>query len=237
MELLVTIGVVVVVVGIAIPVIRNVALRRHDVKNLTSLRSTHQQFREYANDHDDVFVNAGPPRRPGYPAVIDYGEPNGFELISYLGQSVWWPMVLATSTREGFPTWHSTHWPPPDDASPQLRGAYPGARYIAESGFAYSPACITAPAMWRDGVDHNGELFPFFRRVRWSETAYAASKGLLFDSVSPTGAHGRATRLVVFVDGSARSADVAHHAPNEPGASRRGPPVLWTPNGILGRDF
>ncbi|MGP1309542.1 MAG: type II secretion system protein [Phycisphaerales bacterium] len=237
MELLVTIGVVAIVVGITIPVLRTVALQRHDVRNLTSLRSTHQQFRQYANDNDDSFVNCGPPRRPGYPAVIDYGEPNGFEHISYLGQSGWWPMVLATYTREGFPTWHSTHWLPPDDPPPHIRRGYTNTRYIAESGFLYSPACITAPAMWRDGVDHLTPMDGHFRRVRWSETVHPAAKGLLFDSVAPLRSETSDKRQVAFVDGSVRMEDFLRPTGAPPGAARRGTAVLWTPHGILGRDF
>lgn len=236
LELLVTMGVVMVVVAITIPVLRSVVMQRHDAKNLASLRSTHQQFRQYANDHQDYFVNAGPPRRPGYPAVIDYGPGNGFEHISYLGQSGWWPMVLATYTREGFPTWHSTHWDPPEDPPPHIREGYTATRFIAESGFLYSPACITSPDMWRNGAE-DSPRWEWLRKVRWSETAYASSKGLLFDSVRPQNSDTKAMRTTVFVDGSASLRDYLNPVESPPDAARRGEPVLWTPNGILGRDF
>jgi prepilin-type N-terminal cleavage/methylation domain-containing protein len=237
LELLVTIGVVAIVVSITIPVLRSVGLKRHDIKNLTSLRSTHQQFREYANDHDDYFVNAGPPAHPGLPTLVDYGEPNGFIHMTYFGQRYWWPMVLATYTREGFPTWHSTHWPPPDDVSEPIVSGYDQPRFIAQSGFEYSDACISAPAMWRDGVDHNTDTSEHYRRVRWSETAHASSKGLLYDAVRPRYEQGKEIRTVVFVDGSAGKHDFLAPVASPPGAARRGVPVAWTPEGILGRDF
>jgi prepilin-type N-terminal cleavage/methylation domain-containing protein len=237
LELLVTIGVVAIVTALTIPVLRSVGLKRHDVKNLTSLRSTHQQFREYANDHDDYFVNCGAPRRPGYPAIVDFGDPNGFEHISYLGQQAWWPMVLATYTREGSPTWHSTHWPPPEIGPPHIRQGYTNTRFITESGFLYSPACITAPSLWRDDAAPNSEVAGHFRRVRWNETSHASSKGMLFDSVRPQATHDQDNRTVVFVDGSAGLRDFLRPTSAPPGAARRGMPVLWTPHGILGRDF
>lgn len=236
-ELLVTVAVVAIVVGITIPVLRTVAMKRHDVRNLTSLRSTHQQFRQYANDHQDYFVNAGLPRRPGAPVLVDYGDPNGFFVMTYNAHTVWWPMVLATYTREGFPTWHSTHWPPPDAPSEPIASGYTNIRYIAESGFHYSAACVTSPRFWQDGVDAS-LLADYANKVRWSDVAFASGKGLLFDSVQPQRRVGREDlRNVVFVDGAARAADFLDPAPAPPDAARRGRPVEWTPHGVLGRDF
>lgn len=238
LELLVTVGVVAIVTAITIPVLRSVGLKRHDIRNLTSLRSTHQQFREYANDHDDYFVNAGPPAQPGLLTLVDYGEPNGFIHMTYFGHIAWWPMVLATYTREGFPTWHSTHWPPPDAVSEPIVSGYDQPRFIAESGFLYSPACISAPAMWRDDFDPaGGDAWSHLRRVRWSETAHASSKGLLYDAVRPRYEQGKEIRTVAFVDGSAGKHDFLNPVASPPGAQRRGAPVAWTPEGILGRDF
>lgn len=236
LELLVAMGVVMVVVAITIPVLRSVVMQRHDAKNLASLRSTHQQFRQYANDHQDYFVNAGPPRRPELPTLIDYGEPNGFIHMTYLAHTVWWPMVLATYTREGFPTWHSTHWPAPDDVSEPIFSGYDQPRFIAQSGFQYSPACITSPQMWRDAAD-GAQQWSYYRFVRWSETAHPASKGLLYDAVRPSVERGLEVRSVVFVDGSARKHNFFEAIASPPGAERRGAPVEWTPEGIHGRDF
>lgn len=236
-ELLVTVAVVAIVVGITIPVLRTVAMKRHDVKNLTSLRSTHQQFRQYANDHQDYFLNAGLPRRPGYPAAIDYGPGNGFEHISYLGQDTWWPMVLSTYTKEGFPTWHSTHWPPPERGPAHVHAGYTNTRYIAESGFIYSLACVTDPSLCRDSADASGGFDRYYQLVRWSTTAHPSSKGMLFDGVSPSRDDRTDWRNVVFVDGSAGLYDFFSPVASPEGARRRGRPVSWTPEGILGRDF
>jgi hypothetical protein len=60
---------------------------------------------------------------------------------------------------------------------------------------------------------------------------------MLYDAVRPRYEQGKEIRTVVFVDGSAGKHDFLNPVASPPGAARRGAPVAWTPEGILGRDF
>ncbi|MBX3353527.1 MAG: hypothetical protein KF684_11400 [Phycisphaeraceae bacterium] len=236
-ELLVAIAVVVILVAITIPVLRTGSIRGHDARNQSRLRSTHQHFQLYANDHADAFVNAGPPAIPGYPIVIDFGAGNGGVALDYLMQAWWWPYVVAAHFGEAFPTWHSTHPPPyPQHQSPSRPvGGVTNNQYAADSDFVYSramlvdPTCFTSEERIRDPRCH--------RLVRWSEVAFASSKGLMADTARPSFESGSRHRNVSFVDGSVALMNMATRAPAPAEIGWEGIPVYATPLGVLGRDF
>jgi prepilin-type processing-associated H-X9-DG protein len=230
---MVTVAVVGILTAITIPVLRSMAMRGHDAKNQSSLRSTHQHFRIYANDNNDYFVNAGRPKAPGLPIVVDFGPGNGWMAMHYFVQVWKWPAVAALHFGGAFPTWHSTHEPviPEGNGRP---GGIDNPRYAFETKFHYSQAMMANPFRF----DAPGILndFDAYRKVRWSEVAFPASKGLMQDVGRPQPQRGHTNRNVSFVDGSAALVDLSQAPPAPDGITWAGIPVTATPLGVLGRD-
>lgn len=236
-ELLVAIAVVVILVAITIPVLRTGSIRGHDARNQSRLLSTHQHFQLYANDHADSFVNAGPPVNLGYPIVVDFGPGNGRVAMGYLVQAFQWPYVAAHYFREAFPTWDSTHASRPDQSQPSSSqvGGVTNSQYAASTSFMYSQAMLADPRNFlslRAIYDARGH-----RRVRWSEVAFASSKGLMSDPARPHFESGARHLNVSFVDGSVALMNSTSIAPPPPETDWPGIPVYATPMGVLGRDF
>lgn len=233
LEVLITVGVAMMLAAIAIPALRAAAMRVHDAKNQSSLRSTHQQFREYANDHDDYFLNAGRPDAPDLPVVVDFGPGNGWMAFPYMTQIIEWPSVASLSFGEAFATWHSTH-----DRAEHEGGREPGGignpRFARTTKFVYSEAMLADPFRFTSaGIAGD---FAAHRRVRWSEVAYASCKGLMFDTARPQSTPSLRMANASFVDGSAEAIDVSMPPPAVPGVEWEGVTVLATPMGVLGRD-
>lgn len=233
-EVMITVGIVALLTAITIPVLRSVSMRTHDAKNQTSLRSTHQHFRLYANDNDDYFVNAGRPIREGYPTTVDFGEGNAFTVMSYYGQVFWWPLVAGSYFQEAFPTWHSTHV---RELPAPRRGirTWTNPQYAVETEFLYSNTMLADPRQFSDDAVHDD--WRLMKKVRWSEVAYASAKGMMFDNARPQEGAVEILKNVVFSDGSVELIDFATAVDAPPGASWNGTPVLSTPLGVLGRDF
>ncbi len=235
-ELLVVAGVIAVILVIAIPAIRSANIGARDTQNLANMRSTHQQFREWGNDHDDRFVNQGPPP-PGKEFVLELG-PGGGAIVGagYESQATRWNWPLAAWSHEGVLSWHSVYAPPEDP-----RGV---AEQVAP-GFGcavcvYSPSAFTyAAAMLFDPYWFTAEREARFvardraaRYVRWSEAAYPSGKGLMIDSARPQDAGADA---VVFVDGGAALVMQSTRVDGDSGFTSA--PVSRTWKGILGRDY
>lgn len=234
LEVMVTVAVVGILTAITIPVLRSMAMRGHDAKNQSSLRSTHQHFRIYANDNQDYFVNAGRPKAPGLPVVVDFGPGNGWMAMDYFVQVWKWPAVAALHFGEAFPTWHSTH----DREAPArwqvATGAIANPQFIKDTSFLYSRAMLADPYCFADGVSASAHRC--LREVRWSEVAFPSSKGLMVDFARPQRDPTAPFRNVSFVDGSVALIDFFAVAPQPPGAAWVGQPILSTPQGVLGRD-
>lgn len=233
-EVLITVGIVTLLMAITIPVLRSASMRSHDAKNQTSLRSTHQHFRLYANDNDDFFVNAGRPSAPGLPVIVDFGRGNGSFSMHYFAQTWKWPAVTALHFKEAFAVWHSTHTPPVprDDGRP---GGVENPQFAFDTSFMYSQAMLAHP--WRFVEPGLLDDFQAYRLVRWTETAFPANKGLMFDDARPRSSTQDDRRNVSFVDGSVAILDISTVVPPPPGVDWDGIPITATPLGILGRDF
>ena len=204
-EVLVTITVIGILTAITIPVLRSMAMRGHDAKNQSSLRSTHQHFRIYANDNDDYFVNAGRPERPGLPIVVDFGPGNGWMGFPYLLQKSRWPAVLGNALGEAFPTWHSTH-----EGTIRDRDGRPGnitnPQYVFETSLIYSQAMLADPFRFTSADSFHD--YSAYRMVRWSEVSFPSSKGLMIDMARPQKDHNREMRNIAFADGSVALVDL-----------------------------
>lgn len=236
-ETLVAIAVIAVLVGIAVPVLRRAFETSKDVRDLANLRSTHQQFYQWGSEHEDRFVNLGPPPDGEDLMVIGAGPGNGFVVTGYSVQSRLWPLVLARWGAPGVPSWHCV-WEPVPDGPNHLGKACEGGMYVRETSIIYSVTFLTEPARWtsppcREAYEVRDRYYTF---VKWSSVAFPSSKGLMIDECEQ---HIAVERPIVFVDGSAAALDPAMWV----GSSIADCPedsfsaVTRTPYGYLGRDF
>lgn len=234
LELLVGLGIIALLLAILLPVLAGARKSATDTVDLTNLRSTHQQLFEWGAAHSDYFLNAGPPA-PDRDFSIEYGS--CLYVGSYLAQGTRWPLVLAAWTGEGSPTWHSSHAPepPPHDLSCRIQNV----RYVVASAYYYTHAALVAPEafnpdLWSDCSPEDPTRY--YRFVRWSETAYPAEKGLLYDTAALAQDDGAPVAPVLFVDGGVSIMDFATSV-NQMVNECPFAPVRRTAFGILGRDF
>ncbi|MGP1309547.1 MAG: prepilin-type N-terminal cleavage/methylation domain-containing protein [Phycisphaerales bacterium] len=237
-EALVVVAVIAILLGITIPVLRGALTTAEEVTDLTNLRSTQQQFFQWGVAHNDVFVNQGLPA-PGTPFVLRAGSSPATIFGHYDMQSEYWTWPLGAWLQEGYSSWHPVDEPPLPEREIRLQSmliSYPGAVHFRASRFVVSDAMYLDPR--RFTPDCGRHLGPrIFRPVRWSETAYPASKALLFHSgqASDPTREERGVALVT-VDGAASHVPIAA-AITLPQASCANKPFEETPMGILGRDF
>lgn len=241
-ETLIAVAVVAVLLAIAIPSLRY-AIRQSNVTiDLANLRSTHQQFYQWGVEHQDAFVNQGPPE-PGRGFVLRPQNSDVQVAGPYSMQTFYWPLVLGGWLGEGYETWHPRAAPKPseEEANHISRGLhFPGARHAYPSKFEMSLAMLFDPAFFTPGCDTRPTR-GMLRFVRWSETAFPASKALLFcTTVDPQNTYVPNPTpfdpVAAMVDGSAKPVDPGSAVvyPGEPCMSE---PFSETPLGILGRDL
>lgn len=232
-EMLVSLAVLSVVVAILVPAIRGAWATSRKSTDVVNLRSTHQEFYHWGAAHDDHFLNAGPPP-PEKDFFIEFG--GCVVLGAYMMQDTYWPLALAGWTGSGSATWHSSRSAPIQLAA--INCSLSGIEYVAPSAFVYSRAMLAAPQLWfPENCGLTGAARePFYRFVRWGETAYPSQKGLLYDSAALANDSGAAAAAVVFVDGSAEVIDWARSAALPEGDCNF-EPLARTPRGVLGRDF
>lgn len=236
-ETLVAIAVIAILLGILIPVLRQAIGRSKAVNDLVNLRSTHQQFYEWGVDHDNFFLNVGPPSDDGS-VTIGAGEGNGFVVGPYTLQSSYWPLILAASGLPGVASWHSSLDVIPENPD-YLGRAVEGGRYVRKSTFLYSQNLITAPGRWVSPscAESQTNLARFNVFVRWDQPSYPAEKGFMIDSAEPKSPS--TVRPVSFVDGSSGTHDLAAWIGSSQPDCPQGyfEPVVKAPFGYLGRDF
>ncbi|MBX3353547.1 MAG: type II secretion system protein [Phycisphaeraceae bacterium] len=237
-ELLVVIAVLAILLGILLPTLRGALRSSKDTVNLTSLRSTHQQFFQWGAAHRDVFVNQGLPA-PGTPFVLRAGSSPGTIVGHYTMQTEYWTWPLGAWLEEGYPTWHPAEERPLPESEVRLQSmmvSYPGALHFRASMFKVSNAMYMDPQ--RFTPDCGSRLGnSVFRPVRWSEAAFPSSKVLLFHSGQVTDPTRNEPGVsLVTVDGAARPVPAAG-AITLPGSRCAERPFEDTPLGIMGRDF
>lgn len=233
-EVLVAIGVIGLLAALAVPVAWSIRGGSEDSINLANLRSTHQQFAAWGLDHDDEFVNTGPPA-PGHEfQLYDLGPGNGFMLANYGAHSHLWPLVLAPWTGRGFESWHSTHAQPREPAVDV--STYAGAQWIGITAFEYAATMLYDPRAYTESNCPPESWAPLRRRVAWSEVRFPAQKALLYDSARPDEPDGRRVRPVLFVDGSGGLHDLDRPG-FEPLEGCHSSPVHYTRDGVKGVDF
>jgi prepilin-type N-terminal cleavage/methylation domain-containing protein len=231
-EVLVVIAVVGALLAITLPSLRAAFERSKEVSDLANLRSTHQQFYEWGLEHEQRFVNVGPPKDDYI--TLSAGPGNGFIVSGYFIQSSYWPLILANWGAAGSPTWHPSSVEVPD--TPSILGiAVPGGRFVRETKFAYSANMLAQPARWISPACNESDRRRYNAFVLWPHVAYPAEKGMIID----TSDEASSVRATLFVDGSAAMVNLLEWLGSSMGdcPAEYFAPVEATPYGILGRDF
>jgi len=231
-ELLVVVAVLAILLGILLPTLRGGKRASRDTIDLANLRSIHQQFRLWGNDHQDRFVNAGVPP-PGEPLTLSAGPGNGSVVGPYLMQGTYWPLILSAWGEPGTRSWHSQRTV--IGAEWQFLGVgAQGGVFVRPSAFVYSFNLLTHPARWMPPACNtdSSELERYNTVVYWSSVAYPGRKGMMIDrSAEPDDA------AASFVDGSARLFPAGRFSETAPGClGGFFSPVIATPFGYLGVD-
>lgn len=235
-ELLVSIGVIGILIGILLPSMSRVRAAAGAAKSLSNLHGLGETMHLYSASHDG-FVPFFTLRDCLYGAPPDELGPNA----SCVRTNVWnitrmWPALMhdVAPWREHFESWlspghgrHPPYWPVPIGL---------GFRFVS---YDYSRSFVASPRVWSAG---SGASNSDIRPVRASEVRFPSGKVIMYDaernyvhSLSST-----TRRPVLMVDGSASlRLDSAATAPVQNQLLRTARPTIYhdTPNGVQGRDF
>ncbi len=242
LELLVIAGVVAVLIGIMIPILRSIAIRKDDVQDVANAGAILKEFRHWSSDRDDIIPNAGfldAPLVPGF-------YPSGISQSQYVGlyrSPAWnWVRLLRLSGYAPSPHWHTTLGP--DDMNGQIdltASGSPDRLYSNPSRFIMTYTTLFDASIWspdRTEPIASETLSGSFKRVRWGMAAYPSSKGLI---VNRSRRNDPSFWHVGFVDGSARMLVEADFVPGViipwSDSGSQGSPILATRDGYLGRDL
>lgn len=204
-ELLVTIGVIAILVGIALPSLFGAKRSAGEVIVLSNIRQTAITFHHYNESYRDMMPFAPPgstfalsPLRPPVSSVT----PGFWEL------SIYWPSLF-----HDLAPWpeHFRTWVVPDARRDEVRPWLSGPQIgIGIPSFAYCRSMFARPALWSGSTMSSWESL--IAPVRRSEVAFPSGKVLLFDDEAPlrvpTGE--KVGRLAMaFVDGHASRKDLS----------------------------
>ncbi|MFG0274368.1 MAG: type II secretion system protein [Phycisphaerales bacterium] len=242
-ETIVVMLIVGILIGITIPVIRSVAVRRHDALNLSNMRATMVDFVAYAAAHDGDLPNPGLPNR-SQPDDYFYFDIGGTPAAAdrYTALQFEWPRVLTKWLGSSHAHWHSTF----DDLSfegtvdPKKAKSAGYDLYGQISEVHYSHTMFSAAEIWTmPTIVSSIEIYKaFFKVVNLAEVRSASGKGVLVNRQRPAGG----LFYMAFADGSASLLDpamarpqAAHPLSFDP--NRPGHPGMSTLDGYLGLDY
>jgi len=233
-ELMVTIGIIAILVGLLVPALRGARVRASEVGALSDLRQIGVSIQLYTQDSGGFF----PFHTPGETYLI--GPPDDPIALVNTSQNPWdmsyyWPthMHRVAPWEDHYQTWVGrgrSHGTPPwfDEHTESW----------LQPGYRMSNAFIATPGAW--GGSGPAQIRPIAAgRVR-----HPSAKVLHFDSARaylpvPTRRRTVHIRGLLFADGSARGEldeDAVSPVPNE--LRDREPEIYHdTPGGIHGRDF
>jgi len=261
-ETLVVILIVALLLGVLVPALRNARDTARYVVDLTRLGQCYTDFAAWANEHNNLIVNAGFPGEMSTDAVEYYGPSAGQDegWGMYLAQHEFWPRVLQGWAGGVQPHWHSSYdaMYPEDDASEgdlyELLGTLynplpVGGDYglvkeplgSVQTEFRLGSTLLTQAWIWSNpgSVEKQQWSRNFARKVRFSEVSHPALKGLLYHNDWPGAADG--LHHVAFCDGSVSMRNWADARPTAVSpfrtSSKPGDPVDTTFNGFRGADF
>lgn len=237
-ELLLTLGAVVVLTSIVLASLRGVLGSSKMLLDLQNLSRSMQDLASWSAEHDGQMLNAGLPGDPS--AEWFYGEPQ-LAASTYLSHVDTWPQILSKWSGQRSPHWQSTVGP--NTLNGQINLArYEGASeyYILPTQYLYSATMITSADLWKYpgyGFESYDQIQPFYKLVSADQIRAPSAKGVLVHWARPT-----SPRVwdIAFADGSVRHARRAEL--REPGAwvfgdpMTRYAPVLSTIEGYMGVD-
>lgn len=240
-EILITIGVIAILIGILIPVLSGAKSNTGAVASLANLRSIGQTVELYLQEHRSLYPFAA----PGSTVNLSRQGETSFEcdLSPHWYLEGLWPSLVqdVAPWEEHFTTWLSPGaqrerlWP--------LNCGLGGGANVSGAwvSYRYSNSFLAQPSLWSGSSNADEGLL---QPVRQTLVSYPASKVLMYDadraylSVDNRG-DGEPKRPVLLADGSAslrNDADATAPIAN---------PLYWmsprkyhdTPGGVAGRDF
>jgi prepilin-type N-terminal cleavage/methylation domain-containing protein len=232
-EILVSIGVIALLLGLLLPTLSGARLAASETKALAQLRDLGLTMEMYLQ----TYANAYPWHEPGVPFRYDLpGEPSGLLTSS---DDPWSMRYLWASTMHQVAPWpeHYVSWlgaRGPDAATVPWENseglsAYPA--YFYSNSFIGDPACWLATGQ------------PRARPVRAHSVRFPSGKALMYDiarNYLPIAYQDRTTRAVLAADGSASmrdDRDAARPVQNRLRPNMSAQIYQDTPGGVFGRDF
>lgn len=233
-ELLVSIGIISILIGLLLPSLHGVKARANQLKALNDLRQIGVSMHLYVEDSGGYF----PFFLPDTPHFIGpLEDPLGIIYVGY--DDPWsthylWPTVMhrVAPWREHYITWIGVG---------QEYGSKPWLRADSESrwlppAYRMSNSFVATPGTWSD------EGIARIQSTRPEQVRYPSAKVMFFDGARPylsSGARDRQSRGVLIADGSARGVDDRDATVPVKNRLTGLQPKLYhdTPNGINGRDF
>jgi len=234
-ELLVSVGVIGVLIGILLPALLRTRDAGRGVVCLANLRGVVQTLDHYRFHHQDEYPFA----QRGTPFPTD-PERHGFVTTSnHWDLEIHWPALVQKTApwREHFGSWvcpGSERKP----GAPWEPARFSGVLVIGGSSYRYSNSFVARPELW-DG--RTAAVDALLRPTRGSEVRSPSRKAIFYDHemAHVSGQMARESRPVAFPDGHAalrRIRDARHPVPNplKGGTAER---LHDTPRGVLGWDF
>lgn len=202
-ELLVVASTIVVLLGLTIPVVRQLRVHHDNLANLNNLGATAKDFAAWALDHDGVSVNAGLPAEAGGNRFYEEIGPGIDPVWQYRNHMSDWPSILYFSGFEPSPHWQATSGPGGTQSWADLAEAPDIFRYVTVgSRYNYPDPMWTESFVWTDpgiGPLVTEEYAAFYKRVRMDQVAAPGRKGLLVYEQSLNDDDARVS--LAFVDG------------------------------------
>lgn len=230
-ELLVSIGIIAILIGILLPALGGVKVRSSEVKALNDLRQTGFTIQLYVDDSKGMY----PYFPPDTPHLI--GPPDQPLGIIFVNDDPWsmrymWPTVMhrVASWSDHYETWNGVGQESGELPWLSISGTWMFPSYQMSNSF------VASPHTW------SGSGVAQVQPTRAGQVRYPSAKAMFFDLRRPylrNPEDVQHTRGVLFTDGSARGvfdADAAEPVQNR--LTDRAPNIYHdTPEGIHGRDI
>lgn len=236
-EILITIGVIALLIGILIPAIGKAKDRSRELASAVNLRSIGQLFEMYAGSSKGFYPAPVPGRI--YPSF----SPDIGVTIAHWQASSFWPGLFADT----HPWWENESLYLAPGAERRLDGPV---ITLPRPSFEYSSSFLGDPSIWTDRLIADDEWPRLERSVRQSTVSFPASKSLMWDVEMPylrrppnRDAAGNLLENspMLFAD---QHVTTKIQADSTPGVTNRAPfagalheNLHNTPNGVRGRDY
>ncbi len=242
-ELLVVAATVILLLGVTIPIVRQIKVHNDDLINLNNLGASATDFTVWSLDNNGVAVNPGLPEHANGNRFYEEMAPGLDPIWQYRNLLVDWPSVLYFSGFKPSPHWQATSGPEGSQTWQDVRDAPESYRYaLVGTRYRYPDPMWTDASIWTNpgsGPMSVEEYAAFYKRVRLDQVKTPSRKGLLVYEQSLDGDDSHVS--VSFIDGHAlrHARSIAALAAVHPLSSHEnaGRVVYATLNGYEGVDF